>query len=160
MSLMRQVSLLPAGCQPWNLDVCAASSNGDRFAYCATLAVYVYEVSDLGSRHKRDKSRNDIGQLLRSKLIFLPVFQQVSSHNIYSKRGSRPLPVLFALSGLIKRIGISQEFVCFGACRVAIWKFCSSDCLKFLFPSVNINYFCRLRYPWFDLNRCLEEWCL
>jgi len=41
---MRQVSLLPAGCQPWNLDVCAASSNGDRFAYCATLAVYVYEV--------------------------------------------------------------------------------------------------------------------
>ena len=44
MSLMRQVSLLAAGCQPWNLDVCAASSNGDRFAYCATLAVYVYEV--------------------------------------------------------------------------------------------------------------------
>ena len=110
---MRQVSLLPAGCQPWNLDVCAASSNGDRFAYCATLAVYVYEVSDLGSRHYRDKSRNDIGQLLRSKLVFLPVFQQVSSHNIYSKRGSRPLPVLFALSGLIKRIGISQEFVLF-----------------------------------------------
>lgn len=44
MSLMRQVSLLAAGCQPWNLDVCAASNNGDRFAYCATLAVYVYEV--------------------------------------------------------------------------------------------------------------------
>lgn len=44
MSLMKQVSLLPAGCQPWNLDVCAASSNGDRFAYCATLAVYVYEL--------------------------------------------------------------------------------------------------------------------
>lgn len=43
---MRQVSLLPAGCQPWNLDVCAASSNGDRFAYCATLAVYVYEVRE------------------------------------------------------------------------------------------------------------------
>ena len=47
MSLMKQVSLLPAGCQPWNLDVCAASSNGDRFAYCATLAVYVYEVRRL-----------------------------------------------------------------------------------------------------------------
>ncbi|XP_068702720.1 WD repeat-containing protein 17-like [Montipora foliosa] len=44
MSLMRQVSLLAAGCQPWNFDVCAASCNGDRFAYCATLAVYVYEL--------------------------------------------------------------------------------------------------------------------
>ena len=42
MSQVRQVSLLPAGCQPWNIDVCAAS--GDRFAYCATLAVYIYQV--------------------------------------------------------------------------------------------------------------------
>lgn len=48
MSVMRQVSLLAAGCQPWNSDVCAASCNGDRFAYCATLAVYVYEVSRQG----------------------------------------------------------------------------------------------------------------
>lgn len=45
MSLMRQVGLLAAGCQPWNLDVCSASSTGERFAYCATLAVYVYEVN-------------------------------------------------------------------------------------------------------------------
>lgn len=44
MSVMKQVSLLAAGCQPWNSDVCAASCNGDRFAYCATLAVYVYEL--------------------------------------------------------------------------------------------------------------------
>lgn len=59
---MRQVSLLAAGCQPWNLDVCAASSNGDRFAYCATLAVYVYELdqqfnefrlSAIMARHKK-----------------------------------------------------------------------------------------------------------
>ena len=42
-SLLRQVALLAAGCQPWHKDVCAA--NGDRFAYCATLAVYIYEVS-------------------------------------------------------------------------------------------------------------------
>ena len=40
--MVKQVGLLPAGCQPWNHDVCAAS--GDRFAYCATLAIYVYEV--------------------------------------------------------------------------------------------------------------------
>ena len=42
-SAMKQISLLAAGCQPWNRDVCAAS--GDRFAYCATLAVYIYQVS-------------------------------------------------------------------------------------------------------------------
>ena len=40
--MVNQVALLPAGCQPWNNDVCAAS--GDRFAYSATLAIYVYEV--------------------------------------------------------------------------------------------------------------------
>ncbi|KAI2668356.1 WD repeat-containing protein 17 [Labeo rohita] len=37
-----KVGLLAAGCQPWNKDVCAAS--GDRFAYCATLAIYVYQL--------------------------------------------------------------------------------------------------------------------
>lgn len=42
MSYVRQVGLLAAGCQPWNKDVCAAS--GDRFAYCATLAIYIYQV--------------------------------------------------------------------------------------------------------------------
>uniref|UniRef100_A0A3Q2HD06 WD repeat domain 17 n=1 Tax=Equus caballus TaxID=9796 RepID=A0A3Q2HD06_HORSE len=42
MSQVRQVGLLAAGCQPWNRDVCAAS--GDRFAYCATLAIYVYKL--------------------------------------------------------------------------------------------------------------------
>ncbi|XP_052537528.1 WD repeat-containing protein 17 isoform X1 [Tympanuchus pallidicinctus] len=42
MSHVRQVGLLAAGCQPWNKDVCAAS--GDRFAYCATLAIYVYQL--------------------------------------------------------------------------------------------------------------------
>ncbi|KAI2536638.1 WD repeat domain 17 [Homo sapiens] len=43
MSQVRQVGLLAAGCQPWNKDVCAAS--GDRFAYCATLAIYIYQGS-------------------------------------------------------------------------------------------------------------------
>ena len=42
MSQVKQVGLLAAGCQPWNKDVCAAS--GDRFAYCATLAIYIYQV--------------------------------------------------------------------------------------------------------------------
>ena len=43
MSTVKQVGLLAAGCQPWNIDVCAASS--DRFAYCATLAIYIYQVN-------------------------------------------------------------------------------------------------------------------
>ncbi|ERE89596.1 WD repeat-containing protein 17-like isoform 2 [Cricetulus griseus] len=42
MTQVRQVGLLAAGCQPWNKDVCAA--NGDRFAYCATLAIYIYQL--------------------------------------------------------------------------------------------------------------------
>ncbi|XP_044925358.1 WD repeat-containing protein 17 isoform X6 [Mustela putorius furo] len=42
MSQVRQVGLLAAGCQPWHKDVCAA--NGDRFAYCATLAIYIYQL--------------------------------------------------------------------------------------------------------------------
>nr|XP_034967683.1 WD repeat-containing protein 17 isoform X2 [Zootoca vivipara] len=42
MAQVKQVGLLAAGCQPWNKDVCAAS--GDRFAYCATLAIYIYQL--------------------------------------------------------------------------------------------------------------------
>ena len=42
--MAKQVGLLPAGCQPWNVDVVAAS--GDRFVYCATLCVYIYQVND------------------------------------------------------------------------------------------------------------------
>lgn len=45
MSLIRQIGLIPAGCQPWNLNVVDAS--GNRFAYAATLAIYIYEVSSL-----------------------------------------------------------------------------------------------------------------
>lgn len=40
--MVKQVGLVAAGCQPWNNDVCAASE--DLFAYCATLAVYIYQV--------------------------------------------------------------------------------------------------------------------
>ncbi|KAL5011846.1 hypothetical protein ScPMuIL_010397 [Solemya velum] len=40
--MVSQVGLLAAGCQPWHMDVCAAS--GDRFAYSATLAIYIYEL--------------------------------------------------------------------------------------------------------------------
>lgn len=48
MSQVKQVGLLAAGCQPWNKDVCAAS--GDRFAYCATLAIYVYQVNPVNDK--------------------------------------------------------------------------------------------------------------
>ena len=39
---MRQVGLLTAGAQPWSPRMCAAC--GERFAYCSTLAIYIYEV--------------------------------------------------------------------------------------------------------------------
>ena len=42
--MVRQVALVPAGCQPWHHDVVAAQ--GNKFAYAATLAIYVYEVSN------------------------------------------------------------------------------------------------------------------
>ena len=42
MAGLRQVGLLTAGAQPWNTKICAAS--GERFAYCATLAIYIYQV--------------------------------------------------------------------------------------------------------------------
>lgn len=50
MSQVKQVGLLAAGCQPWNKDVCAAS--GDRFAYCATLAIYVYQVNPVNDKRE------------------------------------------------------------------------------------------------------------
>ncbi|XP_066092130.1 WD repeat-containing protein 17 isoform X3 [Saccopteryx bilineata] len=50
MSQVRQVGLLAAGCQPWGRDVCAAC--GDRFAYCATLAVYVYQLDHRDNEFK------------------------------------------------------------------------------------------------------------
>lgn len=40
--MIQQTGLLAAGCQPWHINVVAFS--GQRFAYAATLAVYIYEV--------------------------------------------------------------------------------------------------------------------
>uniref|UniRef100_A0A4W6CYL3 WD repeat domain 17 n=1 Tax=Lates calcarifer TaxID=8187 RepID=A0A4W6CYL3_LATCA len=50
MAKVKQVGLLAAGCQPWNKDVCAAS--GDRFAYCATLAIYIYQLDQQYNEYK------------------------------------------------------------------------------------------------------------
>lgn len=40
--MLQQLSLLAAGAQPWHHNICTAHSQ--RFAYAATLAIYVYEV--------------------------------------------------------------------------------------------------------------------
>lgn len=40
--MLQQRTLLAAGAQPWNKNICA--SQGQRFAYAATLVIYVYEV--------------------------------------------------------------------------------------------------------------------
>lgn len=48
---MRQIALIPAGCQPWYANVVASTvleNKGDgqpvaRFAYCSTMAIYMYD---------------------------------------------------------------------------------------------------------------------
>jgi hypothetical protein len=44
MSLLRQVALLPAGCQAWSKNVLEASSS--HFFSAATLAVYAHSLED------------------------------------------------------------------------------------------------------------------
>lgn len=47
---VRQVGLLAAGCQTWHVNV--ASFSGHRFAYAATLAVYIYEMNESNGEFK------------------------------------------------------------------------------------------------------------
>jgi len=49
-SVITQTTLLPAGCQPWNLNMVA--SCGPNFVYCATLAVYIYEYNSQYGEYK------------------------------------------------------------------------------------------------------------
>ncbi|ROT79673.1 putative WD repeat-containing protein 17 isoform X2, partial [Penaeus vannamei] len=42
--MLQQLALLAAGAQPWHHNICTA--HGRRFAYAATLAIYVYEVEE------------------------------------------------------------------------------------------------------------------
>ncbi|XP_047126670.1 WD repeat-containing protein 17 isoform X1 [Hydra vulgaris] len=48
MNILRQYAVLTSGAQPWNNNICAA--NGLYFAYCATLAIYIYRLDE--STHK------------------------------------------------------------------------------------------------------------
>nr|XP_026693266.1 LOW QUALITY PROTEIN: WD repeat-containing protein 17 [Ciona intestinalis] len=41
---IRQTGLVAAGCQPWNLNM--VTGRGPSFAYCSTLAVYIYEYDE------------------------------------------------------------------------------------------------------------------
>ena len=40
--ILKQVALLPPGCQRWNYDVLSAA--GNRVAYCSTVAIYIFKV--------------------------------------------------------------------------------------------------------------------
>lgn len=40
----KQFKLVPSGCQGWHTRVLGAG--GGRFAYCSTLAIYVYALRD------------------------------------------------------------------------------------------------------------------
>lgn len=48
--MIQQTGLLAAGCQPWHINVVAFS--GQRFAYAATLAVYIYEMDTLSGEFR------------------------------------------------------------------------------------------------------------
>uniref|UniRef100_H2Z7K9 Gem-associated protein 5 TPR domain-containing protein n=1 Tax=Ciona savignyi TaxID=51511 RepID=H2Z7K9_CIOSA len=41
---IRQTGLVAAGCQPWNLNM--VTGHGPSFAYCSTMAVYIYEYDE------------------------------------------------------------------------------------------------------------------
>ena len=41
--MLQQLSLLTAGAQPWNYNISAVFNR--KFAYAATLVIYVYQVS-------------------------------------------------------------------------------------------------------------------
>eukprot|EP00741_Cyanophora_paradoxa_P001368 tig00000480_g1324.t1 len=43
-SKLRQVALVPAGCQLWNKDIAVVA--GDRFVYCSTLAICIYKIDE------------------------------------------------------------------------------------------------------------------
>eukprot|EP01116_Phalansterium_solitarium_P012909 TRINITY_DN2963_c0_g1_i1.p1 TRINITY_DN2963_c0_g1~~TRINITY_DN2963_c0_g1_i1.p1 ORF type:complete len:1237 (+),score=444.65 TRINITY_DN2963_c0_g1_i1:142-3852(+) len=45
---MEQIKIVPAGIQPWNRHVLAAAEKGRRFAYCSTLAIYIYQQNQYG----------------------------------------------------------------------------------------------------------------
>nr|CAB3267685.1 WD repeat-containing protein 17 [Phallusia mammillata] len=49
-SKIRQVGLVTAGCQPWNNNM--VSGCGPTFAYCATLAVYIYQYDSAYEEYK------------------------------------------------------------------------------------------------------------
>ncbi|XP_066956128.1 WD repeat-containing protein 17-like isoform X1 [Macrobrachium rosenbergii] len=48
--MLQQLALLAAGAQPWNHKICTAHSR--RFAYAATLAIYVYVVEEGSSEYQ------------------------------------------------------------------------------------------------------------
>ena len=39
----RQFRLIPSGCQRWNSHVIGGDSEGESFAFCSTLAIYIYD---------------------------------------------------------------------------------------------------------------------
>nr|XP_039264447.1 WD repeat-containing protein 17-like [Styela clava] len=48
--MMRQIGLLPAGCQPWFSNMIVGTMS--KFAYCSTMAVYIYETSSSSQEYK------------------------------------------------------------------------------------------------------------
>lgn len=60
--MLQQLALLAAGAQPWHHNICTA--HGRRFAYAATLAIYVYEVSASFLLTEKTKKKSGQGNFL------------------------------------------------------------------------------------------------
>ncbi|XP_064607979.1 WD repeat-containing protein 17-like isoform X2 [Liolophura sinensis] len=129
--MVKQVGLLAAGCQPWNNDVCAASE--DLFAYCATLAVYIYQrdkfneysLHSIMSEHK--KTITSIGWNPRNKDQFVTagVDNQVIVWDVVQQRVLGRLQTSKETPRTVGWCSQEPDTVAFmGACGpLVIWKY-------------------------------------
>lgn len=46
MAELRQVSIMLSGCQNWHTRIIGGDYEGKRFAFCSTLAIYIFDAED------------------------------------------------------------------------------------------------------------------
>lgn len=110
---VQQMSLLPAGCQPWNNNMIAARNH--RFAYCASLAVYFYELDEkthdyrltsISSTHQKTISCISWGKVHHTTIATASGDQEIHVLDIdtntilYSKTCQKPITCIDWLPGI------------------------------------------------------------
>ncbi|KAL4230509.1 Anaphase-promoting complex subunit 4 WD40 domain [Mactra antiquata] len=137
--MIKQVGLLPAGCQPWNNNVCASS--GDRFAYCATLAIYVYQ---LDKKYNQFKLLSILSEHKKSisAIAWNPKDSDIVASAAYDQKiivwnvqKERPVAIFDLQKGAPTCIdwcllhGESVSYIC-GRGPVFLWNYMSNDLSK------------------------------